>query len=62
MGEILIFEKLISEKSFFLPARWCSGDSVRIAVGRPGVHSQSRVIPKKLLKNGIYSFPAWRSA
>ena len=28
------------------PARWCSGESVRIAVGRPGVHSLSRVIPK----------------
>ena len=28
------------------PARWYSGKSVRIAVGRPGVHSLSRVIPK----------------
>ena len=26
--------------------RWCSSESVRIAVGRPGVHSLSRVIPK----------------
>ena len=29
-----------------LPARWCSGWSVHFAVGRPGVHSPSRVIPK----------------
>ena len=43
------------------PARWYSGESVRIAVGRPGVHSLSRVIPKDL-KNGIHSFPAWCSA
>ena len=41
--------------------RWRSGQSVRFAVGRPGVHSPCRVIPKDF-KNGIYSFPAWRSA
>ena len=33
-----------------LLARWCSGESVRIAVGRPGVHSLSRVIPKDFKK------------
>ena len=32
------------------PARWCSGESVRIAIGRPGVHSLSRVIPKDFEK------------
>ena len=31
-------------------ARWCSGESVRIAVGRPGVHSLGRVIPKDFKK------------
>ena len=41
--------------------RWCSGESVRFVVGRPGVHSPSQVIPKDF-KNGIHSFPAWRSA
>ena len=29
------------------------------AVGRPGVHSPCRVIPKDY---SIYSFPAWRSS
>ena len=33
-----------------LPARWCSGESVRIAVGRPGVDSLSRVISKDFKK------------
>ena len=33
-----------------VPARWCSGERVRIAVGRPGVHSLSRVIPKDFKK------------
>ena len=37
-----------------VPARWCSGESVRIAVGRPGVHSLSRVIPKDF-KKGIFT-------
>ena len=36
--------------------------SVRLVVGRPGVHSLSRVIPKDFKKNVIHSFPAWRSA
>ena len=44
-----------------VPKRWRSGESVRIAVGRPGINSSSRVIPKDF-KNGIHSFPAWRSA
>ena len=44
--------------NFFLPARWCSGWSVRFPVGRLWVHSLNRVIPKTL-KNGIHSFPAW---
>ena len=36
-------------------------ESVRIAVGRPGVHSLGRVIPKDFEK--WYSqLPAWRSA
>ena len=35
--------------------------SIRFEVGRSGVHSLSRVIPKDC-KIGIYSFPAWRSA
>ena len=43
------------------PAQWCSGESVRFVVGRTGVYSLSRVIPKDF-KNGIHSFPAWRSA
>ena len=38
------------------PARWCSGESVRIAVGRPGVHSLSRVIPKDF-KNWYSQLP-----
>ena len=29
-----------------VPARWCNGESVRIVVGRPGVHFLRRVIPK----------------
>ena len=33
-----------------VPARWCSGESVRFAVGRPGVHFPCRVIPKDLKK------------
>ena len=33
-----------------LPARWCSGERFRIVVGRPGVHSLSRVIPKDFTK------------
>ena len=41
--------------------RWHSGLSVRFAVGRPGVHFPSRVIPKDF-KNDIQSFAAWRSA
>ena len=32
------------------PMRWCSGESVRIAVGRPGVYSLCRVIPKDFKK------------
>ena len=32
------------------PARWGSGESVRIGVGRPGIHSLSRVIPKDFKK------------
>ena len=36
------------------------GKSVCFAVGKPGVHFLSRV--QKTLKNGIRSFPAWRSA
>ena len=32
------------------PARWCSGESVRLVVGRPGVHSLSRIIPKDFKK------------
>ena len=32
------------------PARWCSAWSVHIVVGRPGVHSLSRVIPKDFKK------------
>ena len=35
--------------------------SVCFAVGRPWIQSPFRVIPKDL-KNGIHSFPAWRSA
>ena len=31
---------------FLEQARWCSDENVRIAVGRPEVHSLSRVIPK----------------
>ena len=31
--------------------RWCSGESVHIVVGRPGVHSLSRVIPKDFKKS-----------
>ena len=38
------------------PARWCSGESVRIAVGRPWVHSLSRVIPKHF-KNWYSQLP-----
>ena len=30
--------------------QWCSGESIRIAVGRPGVHSLSQVIPKDFKK------------
>ena len=33
-----------------VPARWCSGYSNRFAVGRLGVHSLSRVIPKDFKK------------
>ena len=33
-----------------LPARWCRGESVHVVVGRPGVHSLSRVIPKDFKK------------
>ena len=29
-----------------IPAQWCSGESVLIAVGRPGAHSLCLVIPK----------------
>ena len=47
--------------SHLLSARWRSGWRVRFAVGRPGVHFFSRVIPKDF-KNGIQRFPAWRSA
>ena len=36
-------------------------DDVRFVVGRPGVQFSCRVIPKGF-KNGIYIFPAWRSA
>ena len=43
------------------PARWCIGNSVRFAVGRPGFHSQVESY-QKTLKNGVHSFPAWRSA
>ena len=32
------------------PARWCNGESIRFTVGRPGVHSLSRVIPKDFKK------------
>ena len=39
-----------------VPARWCSGESVRFAVGRPGVHSPSRVIPKDF-KNWYSQLP-----
>ena len=34
----------------FWPARWCSGKCICFAVGRPGVHSVSRVIPKDFKK------------
>ena len=33
-----------------IPARWRSGWSIRFAVGRPGVHSLSRVIPEDFKK------------
>ena len=36
----------LGSEAAWTPARWRSGESVRIAVGRPGVHSLSRVIPK----------------
>ena len=38
-----------------------SGWSVHFAVGRPGFHFSSQVIPKDL-KNDNDSFPVWRSA
>ena len=38
------------------PARWCSGESVRIVVGRPGVHSLNRVIPKDFKKMVFTTF------
>ena len=67
-GNSSLFEPVMNEEKrhrnrgrLTSPARWCSGESVRIAVGRPGIHSLSRVIPKDF-KNGIHSFPAWRSA
>ena len=34
----------------YIPARWCSGEGVGIAVGRPGIHSLSRVISKDFKK------------
>ena len=37
-------------KRLAAPTRWCCGDSVRFAVGRPGVYSLSRVIPKHFKK------------
>ena len=33
-----------------VPARWRGGSSVRFAVGRPGIHFPSRVIPKDFKK------------
>ena len=56
-----VFSHCFASASASLPLRWCSGWSVCFAVRRPGVHFPSRVIPKDL-KNGIHSFPAWRSA
>ena len=53
------------------PARWCSGESVRIAVGRSGVHSLSQVIPKDFKKwysqlpclaLSIYKGIVWRTS
>ena len=35
--------------------------SIHFEVGKPGVYSLNRVIPKDC-KIGIYSFPAWCSA
>ena len=43
-----------------LPTLLCSGLNVRFTVGRLGVNFTSRVI--HTLRNGIHSFPAWRSA
>ena len=40
------------------PARWCGGESVRIAVSRPGVRSLSRVIPKDF-KKWYSQLPCW---
>ena len=40
----------LPRKQTIKPARWCSGQSVRIAVGRPGVYFLSRVIPKDFKK------------
>ena len=40
----------LQKRKSMLPARWCSGESVHIVVGRPGVHSLSRVIPKDFKK------------
>ena len=34
----------------FRPTQWCSGQSVRFAVDRSGVHSPCRVIPKDFKK------------
>ena len=41
--------------------RWLSGYSVRFAVGKPGVQSPCRVIPKKTLKMAFSAslFGAW---
>ena len=41
---------------FYGPVRWCSDKGVRITVGRLGVHSLSRVIPKDF-KRWYSQFP-----
>ena len=50
----------VSNYSTTAPTRWRSGLSVSFAVGRLGVQFHCRY--QKTLKNGIHSFPAWRSA
>ena len=52
-------QMLYRRDSVVVQTRWPSGCIVRLAVGRPGLHSSGRFTPKTL-ENGIQNFPAWR--